>query len=200
LDRKDQKVVSIGAEILDGKATIVAIRRAYVVLQEADKLTIAPLFARADNVAGQPGPDGAITPRPMPEPTKMPTRASVNEKKAATPQVEGVQKLSETAYKLDRQHVNSKLKDLASLGQQVRIVPNYQNGKYSGVRMIGMQGESLFKDIGFENSDILLAVNGEHLDSPNKALSLYDALKNKARLTVLLERGGVAKTLRYTIQ
>lgn len=203
MDKKDQKVVGIGSEILDGKATVMAIRRNYVVLREADKLTIAPLFGKdsaAMGVPGQPvmdGQPGQPVPGRMPEPKRS---SAADVKRTAEPQVAGVRKLSETSYQLDRSHVNSKLKDLASLGQQVRIVPNYKNGKYSGVRMIGMQSESLFGEIGFTNGDILLAVNGEPLDSPNKALSLYEALKNKARLTVLIERGGVAKTLRYTVQ
>jgi general secretion pathway protein C len=203
LDKKDQKVVGVGTEILDGKATILAIRRNYLVLKEADKLTIAPLYSKDPLAAGgAPGADG--TPGQLgrpPMPDQTPKRGQEPKKtSAAEPQVEGVKKLSDTSYQLDRKHINDKLRDLASLGQQVRIVPNYKNGKYSGVRMIGMQDGSLFGEIGFTNGDILLAVNGEQLDSPNKALSLYEALKNKARLTVLIERGGVAKTLRYTVQ
>ncbi len=203
MDKKDQKVVGVGTEILDGKATILAIRRNYVVLREADKLTIAPLFGKDSAAMGvpvQPGMDGQPG-QPMPGRSPEPKRSSaVDTRKSTEPQVEGVKKLSDTSYQLDRKHINDKLKDLAALGQQVRIVPNYKNGKYAGVRMIGMQGDSLFGEIGFTNGDILLAVNGEPLDSPNKALSLYEALKNKARLTVLIERGGVAKTLRYTVQ
>ena len=69
-----------------------------------------------------------------------------------------------------------------------------------GVKMLGMGDSSLFKEIGFENGDILEAVNGEKMDSANKSLALYEALKSKSRLTVLIERDGIAKTLRYTIQ
>ena len=64
----------------------------------------------------------------------------------------------------------------------------------------GMGGGSLFSDIGFLNGDIVQAINGERIDSPNKALALYEALKNKARVTVLIERDGQPKTIRYTIR
>ncbi len=196
VEKRDQKLVSRGVVLLDGKAEVMAIRRNYVVLKEDGKLTIAPLFTKEATPA-QPGE----APKPTDTTRTPPARTSAAEPpRSSAPAVEGVQKLSDTAYKLERKHVNDKMKDIASLGQQVRIVPNYKNGKYSGVRMIGMQESSLFKDMGFENGDILLAVNGDRLDSPNKALSLYEALKNKARLTVLLERGGIDKTLRYTIQ
>ncbi|MSP91037.1 MAG: hypothetical protein EXR79_04415 [Myxococcales bacterium] len=193
LERQNQKIVAQGTEILGGQATVYAIRRNYVVLKEGDKLTIAPLYPREG---------GPSTSEATPPPSPLPTRSEPERQRLADagPKVDGVRKVSETAYQLDRSHVNDKLKDLASLGQQVRVVPNYRGGKYDGVRLIGMSDESLFKQIGFGNGDILMAVNGDRVDSPNKALSLYEALKNKSRLTVLLERDGIAKTLRYTVR
>ena len=117
---------------------------------------------------------------------------------AANPQ--GVKKISDTSYQLDRSMINDKLKNLGSLGQQARVVPNYRGGKYDGFRMIGMANSSMFRDIGFENGDIIKVINGNRIDSPNKALALYEALKNKARLTVQVERGGMLKTMRYTVK
>jgi general secretion pathway protein C len=193
LDRQNQKIVTQGTDVLGGQAVIYAIRRNYVVLKEGDKLTIAPLFqGEGGSSVSQSTPPPA--PEPRPEPPK-PSRSMVEQ-----PGIEGVRKISETAFQLDRNHVNDKLKDLAALGQQARVVPNYRGGKYDGVRMVGMSEESLFKGMGFQNGDILMAVNGDRIDSPNKALALYEALKNKARLTVLLEREGIAKTLRYTVR
>ncbi len=193
LDKKDQKVIGIHSVLLDGKAEVMAIRRNYIILKEDNKLTIAPLFAKEKDAAGS----DPAHPGSTPEAPKRSSQADV--KKPAEAKVAGVEKISDTNFKLGRDHINDKLKDLASLGAQVKIVANYRNGKYSGVKMIGMQDSSLFKDIGFDNGDILMAVNGDHLDSPNKALALYDALKNKSRLTVLIERGGIDKTIRYSI-
>ena len=199
IDKKEQKVVSVGTVLLDGKAEVVLIARNYLVLKEDHKLTIAPLFTgkegEAAAVPGQPGQPTPPTPTPPPvdRSPRIPTPATSG--KAA----EGVKKVGEGSYKLDRAHVNDKLKDVTKLGGEVRPVPNYRNGKYDGVKMMGMNDSSLFKEIGFENGDILQSVNGERMDSPNKALALYEALKNKSRLTVLIEREGIAKTLRYTV-
>lgn len=195
IDKKEQKIVSVGTVLLDGKAEVVLIAREYLVLKEDHKLTIAPLFTGKEGEApAQPGQPG------QPPPVERPQRASIP---APSPQfnkaAEGVKKVGEGAYKLDRAHVNDKLKDVTKLGGEVRPVPNYRNGKYDGVKMMGMNDSSLFKEIGFENGDVLESVNGEKMDSPNKALALYEALKNKSRLTVLIERDGIAKTLRYTV-
>ncbi len=196
LEKTTQKIVTVGMELLDGKATVVAIRRNYLVLREGDKLTTARMFQNegGDKTAGGENPGGRPPPA-EPRPTPAPARTA-----DAEPAVQGVKKVGEGTYNLDRSHVNDKLKDVTTLGTQVRVVPNYKGGKYEGFRMIGMGGESLFKDIGFNNGDIVQAINGERIDSPNKALALYEALKNKARVTVLIERDGQPKTLRYTIK
>ena len=202
IDKKEQKVASVGTILLDGKAEVVAISRNYLVLKEDSRLTVAPLFTGKEGEAPpQPGQPGqAMNTAPV---NPMSDRA--NSRPPTTPAVKavqpaGVKKISESSWKLDRAHVNDKLKDVSRLGSEVRPVPNYHNGKYDGVKMMGMNDTSLFKEIGFENGDILQAVNGERMDSPNKALALYEALKNKSRLTVLIERDGIAKTLRYTVQ
>ena len=199
VEKGTQKVVNVGVDLLSGQAVVYAIRRNYLVLKEGDKLTIAPLFTATP--AGGTNPDG--TPIPGMPPPRAPTPPPESKRQSSSQQPgdsEGVKKVGDTSYQLDRPHINEKLKDLAALGQQARVVPNYHNGKYEGFRMIGMQGDSLFKNIGFENGDVVQAINGDQIDSPNKALALYDALKNKSRLTVLIDRGGVVKTLRYTIR
>lgn len=202
VERTSQKIVNVGMELLGGQATVYAIRRNYLVLKEGDKLTVAKLFAdEAQQAAGgAPLPPGAAVPVPgagrAPGAPVRPTPAAM----AGGAEAPGVKKVGDGVYNLERSNVNEKLKDVSTLGTQVRIVPNYRGGKYEGFRMIGMGGGSLFSDIGFLNGDIVQAINGERIDSPNKALALYEALKNKARMTVLIERDGQPKTLRYTIR
>lgn len=204
VERTSQKIVNVGMELLGGQATVYAIRRNYVVLKEGDKLTVAKLFAdEAQQAAGAPGvppPGEAVAvPGRAPGGVAPPVRAMPGAM-AGGGDAPGVKKVGDGVYNLERGNVNEKLKDVTTLGTQVRIVPNYRGGKYEGFRMIGMGGGSLFSDIGFLNGDIVQAINGERIDSPNKALALYEALKNKARLTVLIERDGQPKTLRYTIR
>ncbi len=192
VERKNQKIVTPGFDLLGGQAKVHAIRRTYLILEEAGKLTIAPLWPRPN------APKATASARPTKRESK---RAKPSRSKRPRRQVAvGVRRISDTSYQIERKVINSKLKNLASLGQQARVVPNYHNGKYDGFRMIGMRGTSLFSNIGFKNGDIVKVINGGRIDSPNKALSLYEALKNKSRLTVQIERGGMLKTLRYMIR
>lgn len=201
VNRQDHKIVTVGVELLDGQARVEAIFRTYVVLKEASKLTIAPLWphpnAGGDTANASPVQAPTIGRPPRPSPTPTAARSTT---KTADAAADGVRKISDTSYQLEKKMLDKKLKNLAALGTQVRVVPNYRSGKYDGFRMIGMASSSMFRDIGFQNGDIVKVINGNRIDSPNKALALYEALKNKSRLTVQVERGGMLKTLRYIVR
>ena len=195
VERSDHKIVTPGFELLGGQATVQEIHRTFVVLKESGKLTIAPLW---DRPKGSSSPSGGRTARAEPEP---PSRTAARAAARKSPKVaEGVRRISGTSYMIERKMIDKKLKNLAKLGSQARVVPNYHNGRDDGFRMIGMGSSSLFRDIGFTNGDIVKVINGNRIDSPNKALALYDALKNKSRLTVQLERGGMLKTMRFIVR
>ena len=196
VNRKDKKIITVGVELLGGQARVEGIFRTYVVLKESNKLTIAPLWPRPEEATSAENPRAAMAPtvRPSGSGVARPSRT------AAKNTADGVKRISSTSFQLDRSMLNRKLKNLASLGQQARVVPNYHRGKYDGFRMIGMGSSSMFRDMGFSNGDIIKVINGNRIDSPNKALALYEALKNKSRLTVQIERGGMLKTLRYTVR
>ena len=195
VNRRDKKIVIVGYELLGGQARVEEIHRTYVVLKESGKLTIAPLWPRPSADKSKSAAKNRTTPSSARKP-----RVSAGGRSRGGSSGKGVRKLSSTSYQIERGMLNRKLKNLAALGQQARVVPNYHRGRYSGFRMIGMGSSSLFRDIGFQNGDIVKVINGNRIDSPNKALALYEGLKNKARLTVQIERGGMLKTLRYIVR
>ncbi|MCO4763161.1 MAG: hypothetical protein KC502_16710 [Myxococcales bacterium] len=197
VNRKEKKIIRVGLELLGGQARVEGIFRRYVVLKESNKLTVAPLWPRPSS--GKSGSATAARAPTVRSPSRPPTRASRASSRRGK-NTKGVRRISSTSYQLERGMINRKLKNLASLGQQVRVVPNYHRGKYDGFRMIGMGSSSMFRDIGFQNGDIIKVINGGKIDSPNKALALYEALKNKSRLTVQIERGGMLKTMRYIVR
>ncbi len=194
VERDDHKIVTPGFELLGGQATVQEIHRTYVVLKESGKLTIAPLWDRPKGASSSGGQAARADPA---QPSK---RTAQNASRKTPKTANGVRRISDTSYIIERGMIDKKLKNLAKLGSQARVVPNYHSGRYDGFRMIGMGSNSLFRDIGFTNGDIVKVINGNRIDSPNKALALYDALKNKSRLTVQLERGGMLKTMRFRVR
>jgi len=94
----------------------------------------------------------------------------------------------------------NELNDLTKLGMQARVVPNYKGGKYEGFKLIGVRPNSLYRAIGIRSGDVVKSVNGAELNSPNKAITLFEELKNQAKITVDVERGGRAMQLLYQVK
>lgn len=113
---------------------------------------------------------------------------------------DGVKKTGANAYEIDRQMLNEQLEDLNALGRQARVIPHYRDGKPQGFKIVGVRPGSLYSHIGVRSGDVLQSVNGEEISSPNKALELYERLKNSDNVTVDVERRGRKVTLEYQIK
>jgi len=112
----------------------------------------------------------------------------------------GIQKVSATEYKIERGVVDKILENTAALMTQVRIVPEKEGDKGSGIRMFGVKPDSLLGILGMENGDKLQTINGFDMTNPEKALEAYARLRTADHLTVAVNRKGVATNLDYNIQ
>lgn len=91
--------------------------------------------------------------------------------------------------------------NLAQLLQQARSAPhkNPETGEIDGFTILDYQPGSIFEKLGLQRMDILKNVNGQPVDSPAKAMELYNALKNSDRVSISIDRGGKSETLDYSI-
>lgn len=205
----EAKIASIGNEYLDGKAKIVKIARGHVVMREDQNYTYVRLWADKTAQAAPPNvPGGGIRPngplaKPMPVggPTPTPPDAAVAEggDTMASP-AEGITKTGAYDYTIDRKMLDKQLADLSKLQQEARVVPHYQDNQYQGFKLVGVRPGSLYRAIGIRSGDIVTAVNGNKIDSPTKALELFEQLKSSSNINVEIERRGQPKTLNYTVQ
>ena len=69
-------------------------------------------------------------------------------------------------------------------------MPSFKNGVANGFKLFSIQPGSLYASIGIENGDVVQRVNGYEMNSPEKALELYQKLKESGHVTIELERGG----------
>jgi general secretion pathway protein C len=112
----------------------------------------------------------------------------------------GITKLAENSYQIDREMLNEKLNDLEALARQARVIPHYRDGKPQGFKLVGVRPGSLYSHIGIRSGDVLKDVNGDEISSPNKALEMYEKLKNSSNVTLEIERRGRPSSLDYKIQ
>jgi general secretion pathway protein C len=121
--------------------------------------------------------------------------------KAIDPAIaKGIQKRSATEFDIDRATLDKILENQADLMRQARVVPEQENGRTVGIRMMGIRPESLLGTLGMENGDRLQTINGFDMSSPEKALEAYARLRTADKLTVQINRRGQNMNLDYTIK
>lgn len=119
----------------------------------------------------------------------------------APKQVGEVMQKSETEFELKRDDVNRLTGNLPELLQQARAVPNIgPNGQPNGFRIMDIQPGSIYERLGLRRGDVIKGVNGEPVDSPAKAMELYNALRTSGNINIQIERGGRSENMNYNIQ
>ena len=111
-----------------------------------------------------------------------------------------VRKMSDSEYVIDEETVENALGNINQLLTQIRVVPNFQDGKPDGFKVFAIKPNSLFAEIGLKNGDVIRKVNDQDISSPEKALGLFQELRNEKNLSVEISRRGQSQTLNYEIR
>jgi general secretion pathway protein C len=75
-----------------------------------------------------------------------------------------------------------------------------QNGAMNGFLLSEIQPNSIFKQIGLRDGDLLNAVNGQPVNDPGKAMTMLQSLQNQPSITLNVVRNGVPTQLHYFIR
>src|SRR5450432_2344332 len=185
---RDTEQKSAGAYSIGGKireATITDISETRVDLEIAGRKEYIELFDKG----------------PAPTPTVAavaPTAASSDP--LAAELEKGVKKTGEHTYEVQRGTVDSLLGNMSALSRAARIVPEIKDGRAAGFRLFSVRPDGPFAKIGLQNGDVISAINGLEMSSPDQALMVYTKLKSASHLSVGLERGGQKITKEYNIR
>ena len=84
---------------------------------------------------------------------------------------------------------------------QARAVPNRDpaTGEINGFRILDMQENSIFGQLGLARMDVLRSVNGQPIDSIQKAMELYNEMKNGSKIELGIDRNGKNEVKTYDI-
>jgi general secretion pathway protein C len=113
---------------------------------------------------------------------------------------EGVRQLSENQYVVARSEINNALTNLSDLATKARIVPSFKNGVANGFKLFSIVPDSLYAKIGVQNGDVIRRINGYEMNSPDKALEIYQKLRDANRIEIELERRGETLRKTYSIE
>jgi general secretion pathway protein C len=103
-------------------------------------------------------------------------------------------------FVIDQRALNAALDNPAQAMSDARLLPSQKDGKVEGFRVSEVKSNGVFAMMGMKNGDILLRLNDFPVDSPDKALQSFIALKGQSRLKLDLIRDGQPATFNYDIR
>lgn len=113
-----------------------------------------------------------------------------------------VQMSGNNTFAIQRSKLLQYTNDLSSVLMQARAVPNRDpaTGEINGFRILDMQPGSIYEQLGLQRMDVIKGVNGETVDSIQKAMEMYNTLKNGSQVKLQIDRGGKTDTFTYDIK
>jgi general secretion pathway protein C len=141
---------------------------------------------------------GGASPAPNVGVAPVPPPAAASADAAPIP-ADGIRKLADNKYDVKKSVLDSTLSNLNSVATQARIVPSFKNGVANGFKVFSIQPNSFYTAIGVENGDVIQKINGYEINSPDKALEIYQKLREARHVTVDVERNGQTIRKEYNV-
>lgn len=111
----------------------------------------------------------------------------------------GVEEVGEGRYRVDRGMVEQARANMGALLQSARMIPHLENGQTTGFRLVGMQRGSLLEQLGLKLGDVVMEINRIRLDSPEKALQIFQQVREANNISIGLVRDGQPQTFEYSL-
>ena len=118
---------------------------------------------------------------------------------AATPR-QGIVALDENNWKISTAVVDNARANLNSLLQTARMVPQIKNGKTIGFKLVEIEKGSLLEQIGLRVGDLIVEINQVKLNSPEKALQIFQQVREANNISLGLIRNGKLETFEYSLE
>ncbi|MBK7537739.1 MAG: hypothetical protein IPI49_20670 [Myxococcales bacterium] len=149
-------------------------------------------------LTGGPSPAAATQGAAAPEPA--PSAPASEPDALAAALAEGVRKVKDGSYVLDRALVDQVLANPMAFLKGTRAVPAIVDGKPVGFKLYAVRPGSAVARLGLVNGDTLQALGGFELGSMEAAMNAYTTLREATSLELTVLRRGERITLRYAVR
>jgi hypothetical protein len=110
-----------------------------------------------------------------------------------------IRQVAPNKYEIAHAIVDQILANPMAVAKGARIVPAMKDGKPHGFKLYAIRPASVFAKLGLMNGDTLVTVNGFELTSADKALEIYEKLRDATTIEIEVERKGVRLTIDYIV-
>lgn len=173
--KQEERVFRLGEMVFDaGRLTDVGREKAFIVINNRKVELLTPMT-----------PPAAVSNQSPPVAMNIPV---------------AVARQGAGSYIIDQRALNAALDNPAQAMSDARLLPSQKDGKVEGFRASEVKPNGVFSMIGIKNGDVILRLNDLPMDSPDKALQSFVALKGQTRLKLDLVRDGQPATFNYDIR
>jgi len=117
---------------------------------------------------------------------------------AATKQ--GIVAVDESRWQISKAVADNARANLNSLLQTARMIPQVKNGQTIGFKLVEMEKGSLLELIGLRVGDLIVEINQVKLNSPEKALQIFQQVREANNISLGLMRNGQPETFEYSFE
>lgn len=107
--------------------------------------------------------------------------------------------LGENSWQIPREDAEKARSNLNALLKTARMVPKIDNGATVGFTIVNIQPGTFLDLLGLKVGDVLVQVNQVELNSPEKALQIFQQVREANNISLGLLRNGSRQTFEYTI-
>ena len=108
--------------------------------------------------------------------------------------------LGENSWQIPREEAEKARSNLNALLKTARMVPKIENGTTTGFTIVSIQPGTFLDLLGLKVGDVLVQINAVELNSPEKALQIFQQVREANNLSLGLLRNGSRQTFEYTIE
>lgn len=86
---------------------------------------------------------------------------------------------------IEQTQVDQSLRDLNDRLTKARAVPNFENGKPAGYKIVQPESGGMDEKLELKNGDVIQGVNGQKADDPKKAFEMMSSLRTTNQLKIV---------------
>lgn len=184
-------------EQIAGGGTVEEIQRNQVTIRNRDQsLMTLVLYEQDSRESGDtPGATSSDTSR-----AEKPGNAIVESPGKGSETDGEIRSVGENSWLISRSIVESVRENFSAQLRLAQMQPRLVDGKTDGFLIQRINPRSLLAKMGMLRGDVVIDVNSIKLDSPEKALLIFQQLREARQINLSIERNGAPMSLTYEIE